>query len=249
MFGTSDAKTITVSFWVRSSLTGQFGGSLSNDNADYTYPFAYTINSANTWEQKTMTIVGAPGGTWNTTNSRGLQLIFSVGTGSNYTGTAGSWVNSYYLTSSGSTSIVATSGATFYITGVQLEVGTAATAFERRPFGTELQLCQRYYQVIATGNAKGISMATYYTSTNLSGLINFAVTMRTDPTFSQVTGTNYYRGQGNGGTDEFNSFTADRASPQMLMWYNNSETSGTQGVGTVVYTNNNAAFLAVQAEL
>jgi hypothetical protein len=248
-WGTANAKTITLSFWVRSSLTGTFGGALLNHGQNRSYPFSYTISAANTWEQKSITITGDTSGTWLTNNSRGIFLSFGVGVGSTLSGTAGSWSGNSYFSSTSATSVLGTNGATFYLTGVQLEVGTAATAFEYRPYTTELQLCQRYYQVIATGNAKGISMATYYTSTNLSGLINFAVTMRTDPTFSQVTGTNYYRGQGNGGTDEFNSFTADRASPQMLMWYNNSETSGTQGVGTVVYTNNNAAFLAVQAEL
>ena len=248
-WGTANAQNVTLSFWVRSSVTGTFGGAFLNESATRSYPFSYSISSANTWTKISVNVPGCQDGTWSTGNALGMFVNFALAVGSDTAGTVNIWNNAFDFGPTGAQSIFGAIGNTFYITGVQLEIGTAATAFEYRPFGTELALCQRYYQVIATGNAKGISMATYYTSTNLSGLINFAVTMRTDPTFSQVTGTNYYRGQGNGGTDEFNSFTADRASPQMLMWYNNSETSGTQGVGTVVYTNNNAAFLAVQAEL
>ena len=145
-FGSANAKTITLSFWVRSSLTGTFGGSLRNSAADRSYPFSYSISVADTWEQKSVTIVGDTTGTWLTTNGTGLQVNFGLGMGSTYSGTAGAWVASDPLSVTGAVSVVGTNGATFYITGVQLEVGSVATPFERRPYGTELALCQRYYQ-------------------------------------------------------------------------------------------------------
>ena len=145
-WGASGASTITVSFWVRSSLTGTFGGSILNSAENRSYPFSYTISAANTWEQKTITIVGDTSGTWLKTNGNGLGLFFSMGTGSTLSGTAGSWAGTNYFSTTGATSVVGTNGATFYITGVQLEVGSTATAFEWRPFGMELGLCKRYYE-------------------------------------------------------------------------------------------------------
>jgi hypothetical protein len=145
-WGTASAKTVTLSFWVRSSLTGTFGGAIYNNAANRSYPFTYTISSANTWEQKTVTIAGDTTGTWTTDNSAGLTLTFGLGVGATYSGTAGSWAGSLYFSATGATSVVGTNGATFYITGVQLEKGSTATSFDYRPYSAELQLCQRYYR-------------------------------------------------------------------------------------------------------
>jgi hypothetical protein len=145
-FGTANASTFTISFWVRSSLTGTFGGALQNSNRTRSYPFTYTINQANTWEKETITFVGDTTGTWVTGNGRGLNVIFSLGAGSTYSGTANAWATANYYSATGATSVVGTNGATFYITGVQLERGSTASSFEYRPFGTELALCQRYYE-------------------------------------------------------------------------------------------------------
>jgi hypothetical protein len=145
-WGTADAKTVTVSFWVRSSLTGTFGGSVRNNAGDRSYPFSYTISAANTWEQKSVTITGDTTGTWEKTTTRGILLIFSLGSGSDYQGTANTWAAANYYFPTGATNLVATTGATFFLTGVQLEVGSSASSFEYRPYGTELQLCQRYYE-------------------------------------------------------------------------------------------------------
>ena len=249
-WGTVNAKTVTLSFWVRSSLTGTFGGALRNNDANRSYPFTYSISVADTWEYKTVTIAGDTSGTWLTTTGVGINVFFGLGAGTDRSGTAGAWNSDSDVSANGAVSVVGTLNATWYVTGVDLRVGSyTVVPQDFRAYGTELALCQRYYQVIATGSAKAIGMATYYTSSNLSGIINWFVPMRTDPTFSQVTGTNYYRGQGNAATDDFNSFNVDRASPQMMMWYNTSEVSGTQGTASVVYTVNNASFLAVQAEL
>ena len=144
-WGTASAATITFSFWVRSSLTGTFGGWLGNSAADRTYVFSYTISAANTWEQKTITIVGPTSGTWLTTSGIGMFVIFSLGAGSTYTTTAGVWNNSLYRGVTGQQQVVGTNGATFYVTGVQLERGSNATSFEFRDYGRELQMCQRYF--------------------------------------------------------------------------------------------------------
>ena len=146
-FGTASAAPVTLSFWVRCSVTGTFAGSFRNSANDRSYPFTYTISSANTWEQKTVTVSGDTTGTWiGSTNGIGLEVIFSLGAGPDRTGTANAWAGSNFVSATGATNLMATSGATFYLTGVQLEAGSVATPFERRPYGTELQLAQRYYQ-------------------------------------------------------------------------------------------------------
>ena len=145
-WGTASAATVTLSFWVRSSLTGTFGGSLRNNAGDRSYPFSYTISAANTWETKTITIAGDTTGTWvGGTNGIAVRVGFSLGNGSTYSGTANAWASSNLYSPTGSVSVVGTNGATFYITGVQLEKGSTATSFDYRPYGTELALCQRYF--------------------------------------------------------------------------------------------------------
>jgi len=145
-WGTANAKTVTLSFWIRSSLTGTFGGNLSNDKVSQrSYPYSYTISSANTWEYKTITIPGDTTGTWGTDNSSGILVAFNLGAGSTYSGTAGAWTATN-IVPTGATSVVGTNGATFYLTGVQLEPGSVATPFERKSYGAELALCQRYFQ-------------------------------------------------------------------------------------------------------
>ena len=179
-WGTANAKTVTLSFWVRSSLTGTFGGSVLDNFTPYSYPFSYTISSANTWEQKTITIVGPTSGTFPTGNTAGLYLIFSLGVGSTWSGAAGSYVGV-----TGATSVVGTSGATFYITGVQLEEGSVATPFEHRQYGQELALCQRYYE---TGDTMRSSVLNS-TSSGCALSQMFQVKKRAAPTVT-VTGTN-----------------------------------------------------------
>ncbi len=144
-WGTANAKTITLSFWVYSSLTGTFAGNLQNGANARFYPFSYTISTANTWEQKTITIVGDTTGTWSTNNDTGILLRFNLGMGSTYLGTAGSWTSSTILGVTGQTNVVGTLNANWYITGVQLEAGTTATDFENLQYGTQLSVSQRYY--------------------------------------------------------------------------------------------------------
>jgi hypothetical protein len=202
-WGTADAKTVTLSFWVRSSLTGTFGGVIKNSATTRSYPFSYTISVANTWEQKSVTIAGDTSGTWETTSSASFYVQFGIGTGSALSGTAGSWASSSLSNVTGAVSVVGTASATWYITGVQLEVGTTATPFERRMYGQELVLCQRYYETCfpaGTAPANGTHTGVYSdgvlgwcpfnSSTARAPAIRFAVTKRANPTVTLYNASN-----------------------------------------------------------
>jgi hypothetical protein len=171
-WGTANAKTVTLSFWAYSSLTGTFGGSLINNNNNRSYPFAYTISSANTWTQISVTIAGDTTGTWGTTNGTGVAVQFSMGTGSGKSGTAGAWAASNLVSVTGAVSVLGTNGATLYLTGVQLEVGSSATGFEYRMYGTELANCQRYYwkRTYYYALNGGIGLLQAYTGSNANGV-------------------------------------------------------------------------------
>jgi hypothetical protein len=160
-WGTANAKTVTLSFQIYSSLTGTFGGALKNSAGNRSYPFSYSIPTANTWTSISITIAGDTSGTWvGATNGTGIQVQFGLGNGSTYSGTAGSWAAANYTSSTGAVSVVGTSGATFYITGVQLEVGSFATGFEYRQYQQELALCQRYYYSVNSGQFNNFGLST-----------------------------------------------------------------------------------------
>jgi len=182
-WGTSDAKDITISFWVKSSLTGTFSGSIHNGSGTiHSYPFTYNISSANTWEKKTLTILGYTSGTWVTTNGMGLKLVFSLGCGSDYKNTAFSWTTGVILAATGETPLVSTNGATWQITGVQLEIGDTATPFENRMYSQELALCQRYFQSFGGSKvAETVGQGTSFSTTNTYVLIHLLQTMRSVP--------------------------------------------------------------------
>ena len=189
-WGTSDAKTITLSFLVYSSLTGTFGGAIQNSASNRVYVFSYTIPTANTWTQISVTIAGDTSGTWLTTNGIGIRVGFDLGSGTTYKGTAGSWGSTFYNGVTGGVNVIGTNGATFYITGVQLEKGSTATSFDYRPYGTELALCQRYFErSYNIGSATGsftngfIGFNNPLTSTSdIPSNILFKVTKRDTPT-------------------------------------------------------------------
>ncbi len=186
-WGTANAKTVTVSFQVYSSLTGTFGGALNNAAGNRCYPFTYSIPVANTWTSISVTIAGDTTGTWNTNNLTGLLVSFGLGVGSTYSGTAGAWAaGPFFYSATGATSVIGTNGATFYITGVQLERGTQATSFEYRQYGTELALCQRYFETT------GVFVSTSAWTTIVNGA-GPKVAKRATPTLSV---TNFGSGSG-----------------------------------------------------
>jgi hypothetical protein len=231
-WGTASAKTVTLSFQVYSSLTGTFGGAILNSAQTRNYPFTYTISSANTWTQISITIAGDTSGTWiGATNGVGLKIYWGLGVGSTYSGTAGAWTGSLIFSATGATSVVGTSGATFYITGVQLEKGSTATSFDYRPYGTELALCQRYFyktfaQDVAPANGLALStestVAMYTTTNGQAMYYTYSATMRTTPTIT------FYRSLSRGVTD------GQWAVYNGSVW--TSATTQTTGVSSVGFT-------------
>jgi len=249
-WGTANAKTITVSFWVKSSLTGSFSGSLQNSAFSRSYPFTYSISSANTWEKKTITIAGDTTGTWLTTNGIGCRLNFNVGTGSDYLGTADSWSSSNLRGVTGTTALTATNGATLYITGVQLEVGDTATPFEHRPYDMELARCYRYYYKYTDGASKGIGNSSNFTNANSFTFIDLKCSMRATPSLEQTTGTNYYINFSNNTADYFNNFNLwSEAHSEAVCIYGSTNLSHTQGHAGMMTTSNASSYLAFSAEL
>jgi hypothetical protein len=174
-WGTANAKTVSLSFQVYSSLTGTFGGCIGNGATTYSYPFSYSIPVANTWTTISITIAGPTAGTWiGATNGIGLNVFFSLGMGSSLSGTAGSWVSAEYYSATGATSVVGTNGATFYITGVQLEKGSSATGFEYVNYQTSLANCQRYYEKsYATSTAVPTNAVSNYAACGLGSTVYF----------------------------------------------------------------------------
>jgi hypothetical protein len=248
-FGAAGSSTVTLSFWVRSSLTGTFGGSLTNGSNNIWYPFSYTISAANTWEQKSVTITGATSGSWNTSNGSGIEVIFGLGVGSTYSGTAGAWnTNAFNPSATGATSVVGTNGATFYITGVQLEKGSTATSFDVLPYTTELQLCQRYYtKTYPDANAPGSTVSGQQQANSIWSSVPttnsypqigqwfYPVTMRATPTiviYNPNTGTvNGFRGD----SDNLSPASTNSIGNKCVSFYGNGTSVGT------------SVFISVQA--
>jgi len=253
-WGTANAATVTLSFWVRSSLTGTFGGSITNSAETRSYPFTYIISAANTWEQKSVTISGDTTGTWLTNNGAGINVGFGIGVASNFSGTAGVWAGSALYSATGATSVVGTNGATFYITGVQLERGSNATSYEFRSYGQELALCQRYYyKVFPAATTKPLTQTGWFGS-GCIGFNKFPVNMRTPPTALEQSGTaNQYAiayitsiATCNA-VPSFSNATVDTAVTILT-----TATAITNGQGVAGYTdstNGASAFLAWSAEL
>ena len=208
-WGSSNAKTVTLSFWVKSSVAGDHGGSLWNDGFDRSFPFNYTINSANVWEHKSITVPGCPDGTWETGTDRGIAVAFTQLSGSTYTGSANQWNGAGDIAPTTHVNLLATNGATWYITGVQLEVGKNATEFEHRSYGEELALCQRYYlRLNSQGNNDPIANVYGEAGSQVYGTFHFPVQMRVAPTFT-YSATNHFTvihaGTVTGGPTMFNS--------------------------------------------
>jgi hypothetical protein len=252
-WGTASAVSVTMSFWVRTSLTGTFAFRIGNGSRSYVA--TYTVNSANTFEYKTVVIPGDTSGTWATDNSVGMFLNWDLGSGSNLNAaSANTWVATDSLRVAGSVNLIATSGATFFITGVQLEAGSVATPFERRPFGTELALCQRYYFRITPAASFVMYGAGFVaTSTTASCSISYPTSMRVAPTLqTSETASNYIVIHGSTTTTcstvpeipNGNQVGTDTARVSVTV------ASGlTVGQGCLISSNSTQGFLAFASEL
>jgi hypothetical protein len=257
-WGTANAQSATLSFWVRSSVTGTFPVIFQNSAADKAYGGQYTISSANTWEQKSIVVSGVTSGTWLTTNGIGIRTIFGLGAGSSRTISAGLQTVGGAITQTnvtGSTQLIATNGATFYITGVQLEKGSTATSFDYRPYGTELQLCQRYCYAIRAAEAVGtystFQQIAAYNSTALSGNFIPKITMRVVPTLSTTgTASNYAVFNGTFFTLNSVPVISNDSTPSSFTVDSTVGSGLTVGQSyRLIANNNNTAYLIFSAEL
>lgn len=251
-YGASGAKTCTVSFWVKSSLTGTHSGILKNSAQDRSLAFEYTISSANTWEYKQITIAGDTSGTWLTGSGTGVWVYFSMGVGTTFgTGTANTWQATNLVGTTGSVDVVATSGATWFITGLQLEIGEKATQFEHRSYGDELAKCQRYYYRHAQeGSFPSVGNMAYYQASRVFGAIHFPVTMRTNPTLDASDFTNAFRVFRNGGNDNFAGWANIQENGRSSVVIESDATlSGTGGHAGWCRTESTGAQLSFNAEL
>jgi hypothetical protein len=223
-WGTANAKTVTLSFWVRSSLTGTFGGSFRNGANNRSYPFTYSISVADTWEYETITIAGDTSGTWLTDNGAGLKIHFGLGVGSSFSGAAGAWAGSNFLSATGAVSVIGTLNATWYVTGVQLEVGSTATSFDYRPYGTELVLCQRYCHAFSSYSFGRARDADSF----FNGNVTLGTTMRTAPTLRS--GATYTVNTGSAGTPSIRNAAGSASSSDSVYMENSAANWTTSAV-------------------
>ena len=246
-YGHSDAKAVTLSFWVKSSLAGTYCGGLYSTHATRNYIYEYTISSANTWEKKTITVSsGDTTGSWNKTNGNGLRVYWGLGSGSNYQGTAGAWTAGEKWETSNQAAWIGSASATFFITGVQLEVGTNASDFEHESYGETLQKCERYFQrFVAGANYTGFSVAFSTSATSAKATLKFNGKMRAAPTISQSnTGFNY------GPQVAFSSFNTLYTGLDTSWIDMNIASVGSAGqLGIWNGNNNGAAYVQMSAEL
>lgn len=251
-WGLSTAKPAALSFWVKSSLTGNFGGIVGNDS-DRTYPFLYTINAANTWEYKTVYISSGPtSGYRDITNSVGASVIFSFGAGSSFLGTSGQWNNANQYGATGQTSLVATNGATMQITGVQLEKGSTVTDFDYRPHGYELQLCHRYYKQYIGASSPAftrIAIGENVGTSRCDPVIVYGVPMRSAPTLS-VSANSHFGIYNQGNNLSCSNLYVDIASDTSMNFIAVPAT-GSFNVGGAgqLFNNTTSARLGLSAEL
>jgi hypothetical protein len=248
-WGTASAQTVTLSFWVYCSLTGTFGGAVRNAGSGgyYGYPFTYTISAANTWTYVSVTIPGPTNTTyaWNGGNSQGMYVWWDFGTGTTYTNTAGTWVNQNVVGANGTTKLVNTNGATWYMTGAQLEVGPVATTYDFLPYTTELQLCQRYYWKIVNPHLAGV--ASNASNVNRMGA-SYPVTMRAAPSISYSGTIFIYDGSGSSSVTSASSIYANTSFFELDATLATGGTAGQRPA--IAYLDNTATgYFSISAEL
>jgi len=252
-FGTSDAESVTLSFYVKSSLTGTFAVSIRNQVGNRAFAATYTISSANTWEYKTVTIAGDTSGTWTADTGIGLHVQFDLGAGSNYDIATGAWTSGSNMFGGESTvKLTETTNATWFLTGLQVEVGSQATPFEHRSFGEELALCQRYYyKLIIDSSADSFAVGSNNTTTTSEHNIIFAQTMRANPTAIETTGTaGDYQIASAGSTTTCSAVPVFVRASLHTAYFRSTVSSGlTTGNASLLRSISSDAYLAWSAEL
>ena len=251
--GTSSAESLTLSFWIQSTKTGTYIAELYDADNNRQISKAYTVSSSNTWEKKTLTFAGDTSGAFGNDNGGSLFLNLYLSAGTDYTsGTLNtSWNSSTNVNRVvGQVNAQDNASNNIYFTGVQLEAGTSASDFEFLPYDVNQRRCYRYYYVHATGSEEDIGVGGYYSGSHLFVNISFLVPMRSAPTADETSGTDYYRLNRNGGSDNFNDFAGGgSASKHEINLYNNTQASGTAGQVGYARTINASATLAFDAEL
>jgi len=259
-WGTANAQAVTLSFKVYSSLTGTFGGVLQNDGQNRSYPFTYSIPTANTWTTVSVTVPGDTSGTWLTNSGRGIAVWFGLGAGASVSGTAGAWAAAGYFSATGAVSVVGTNGATWYITGVQLEVGSVATPFENVDYSEMLSRCQRYYwqtQSALGGTflydsiGQGFIRTLTTSAAPVTIQVPYPVPMRSAPSVGTTNGVNFTAQVANS-TNQCNGGLSVWSSGNRAGWVdmNTNSTSGwSVGQAVSVYCNGGASDIFFSAEL
>ena len=251
--GTSVAKKFSVSFYVKTNVNGNYVVWLYDADNNRNIGAVYTVSDSN-WNRYTVSFPADTTGAFGNDNARSLDLRFVLLSGTDFT--SGTLPTTAWETTSnansraGQTANVASSTSNeWYLTGVQLEVGSTATDFEHRSFAEELALCQRYYFLFCEGTDKEINVAWYFTSGHISFFVRYPTTMRAAPTLTVASGTNYYILYRNGGNDQFNNFASEFISTEQMSCFKNSGVSGTAGQAGILRTFNSAAKVEVSAEL
>jgi hypothetical protein len=253
-WGTSNAKTVTLSFYVKSSITGTHGGAFGNGSDNRAYPFTYTISSADTWERKTITVAGDTTGTWATDTGRSLQIAWGLGVGSTNSGTAGAWEAADRNSATGATTdFLTTVNATWFLTGVQLEIGQNATAFEHEPYSVTKNKCLRYYWRQG-GGAVCLGSGTYYSSTNFAMHMDLPVPMRIGPTHGAEFNSSSFIVYSNASVDYIEGIGAGRNAANesgecYTVQWDSSGGGGTQGHGAISITQSSGQYVELKADL
>ena len=214
-WGTANAQPVTLSFWASSSLTGTFGGTVTNVAGTRSYPFTYSLPDT-AWHKFAITIPGDTSGTWVMNGNAGsVNVNFGFGVGATFSGPAGAWASSSLISANGAASVVGTNGAYLTLTGVKLEVGSVATPFNRQSLAKSMADCQRYYQYLQNVYLS----ATVPSPNTFNGFASIPVQMRAAPT-AAITGQSYAGCSAYGVVNlSPNSFMSQATSGQSTMCY------------------------------
>ena len=254
-FGTSSAESLTLSFWVKSNKTGTYCVQFRGNDTGKSCVVDYTINSADTWEKKTMTISGDTASAWDNDINSSLECLWHLAVGPDDQVTpSSSWgvASNLFRASSNQINFMDSTDNEWYLTGVQLEIGTQATDFEHLPFDVQLQRCQRYFYLHTdplSSDNEPVCMGTYYSSSQVNGIIHFPVTMRTSPSLVCTDASTHFRIYRNGTGDTTNNWSAGNITKNAAEIYNNSDVSGTAGHGCTISTDDAAASISFNAEI